>query len=208
MKKKWAALAMITFFTVPFMGGCFGGGDKTTESDTQQAATTATAGADEPGHVTEEDGVRKTVVYVDNDFNESGETGPFEFTIRSVRMETVSASTDLAAATYGIEKGEEAALLTLNLSAKNNGYESLNFYISQATLTTESGETVEPRSLISKYIEGHFGAGQVKEGNNIYVFKTTTADDINKLTMKIGAPKDGDFKPVGDEVEFEFSLKK
>ena len=208
MKKKLAALAAITFITVPFMGGCFGGEDKTTESNTQQTVTTTTAGADEPGHVTEEDGVRKTVVYVENDFNESDESGTFEYTIKSVRLETISASTDLAAATYGIEKGEEAALLTLNLSAKNTGYESVNCYISQASLSVSQGDTVEPRSLIGKYIDGHFVAGQEKEGCNIYVFKDTKAEDINELTLKISAPKDNDFKPVGDEVEFEFSLKK
>lgn len=208
MKKRLVALATFAFITVPFMGGCFGGNEKPADDSSEKTETTTISGADDPGHVTEEDGVRKTVVYVDNDFNESDETGPFDFSVKSIRLETISASTDLAAATYGINKGEETALLTLNLSAKNNGKESLNFYISQATLTTESGEKVEPRSLISDYIEGHFGAGQEKEGSNIYVFKTTKAEDIDKLTMKIGAPKDGDFKPVGDEVEYDFKLKK
>ena len=118
------------------MGGCFGGDDKSGDSNAQQTATTTISGADEPGHVTEEDGVRKTVIYVNNDFNESDESGTFEYTIKSVRLETISASTDIAAATYGIEKGEEAALLTLNLSAKNTGYESVNCYISQASLST------------------------------------------------------------------------
>lgn len=208
MKKKIAAVVVITFMTVPFMGGCFGGEDKPTDSDALQTATTTTAGADEPGHVTEEDGIRKTVVYVDNDFNESDESGTFEYTIKSIRLERISASTDIAAATYGIEKGEEAALLTLNLSAKNTGYESVNCYISQGSLSASQGETVEPKSLIGKYIDGHFFAGQEKEGCNIYVFKDIKAEDLNELTMKISAPKDNDFKPVGDEVEFDFSLKK
>ena len=208
MKKKLAAFVLVTFITTPFLGGCFGGDDKSGDSNAQQTATTTISGADEPGHVTEEDGVRKTVIYVDNDFNESDESGTFEYTIKSVRLETISASTDIAAATYGIEKGEEAALLTLNLSAKNTGYESVNCYISQASLSTPQGKTVEPRSLIGKYIDGHFVAGQEKEGSNLYVFKDIKAEDINELTMEISAPKDNDFKPVGDEVEFDFKLKK
>lgn len=205
MKKKLAAITVITLVTVPFLGGCFGGEDR---NPTTQQTVTTTTGADEPGHVTEEDGVRKTVVYVDNDFNESDESGTFEYTIKSVRLETISASTNIAAATYGIEEGQEAALLTLNLSAKNTGYESVNCYISQATVTASKGETVEPRSLLGTYIDGHFVSGQEKEGSNIYVFKDIKAEDLNEMTLKISAPKDNDFKAVGDDVEFDFKLKK
>ena len=207
MKKKLAALTAVAVLGVPVLGGCFGGDDNK-ETTTAGQTQTTTFGNDEPGHVTEEGGLRKTVVYVDNDFNESDESGTFEYTIKSLRLEKISASTEVAARTYGIEEGQEAALLTLNLSAKNTGYESVNCYISQAKLITEQGEEATPNSMVGTYIDGHFYAGQEKEGSNVYVFKDVKAEDINELILEISAPKDNDFKPVGDEVEFEFNIYK
>ncbi len=208
MNKKLAALTAVAVLGVPFLGGCFGGGDNTDGTTSAKQQETTTAGNDEPGHVTDEGGLRKTVVYVDNDFNVSDESGTFEYTIKSIRLEKISASTEVAARTYGIEEGQEAALLTLNLSAKNTGYESVNCYISRAKLTTEQGGTAEPNSMVGTYIDGHFVSSQEKEGSNVYVFKNTKAEDIKNLTLEISAPKDNDFKPVGDEVEFEFSIYK
>ncbi len=190
--------------SVAFLAGCSGDDNKPEEKETQVETT---SGVDEVGHVTEEDGYKKVLEYINKDFNKSDESGTFEFTIKSVRLESLTASTDVAARTYGVEKETESSVLTLDLSGINNGDRTVNCYISQATLTTDKGVTVEPKALLGKYIDGHFEYNVLKEGTNVYVFPGIKPSEINNLTFEVAAPKNNDFKEVGDPIELEFSLR-
>lgn len=179
-----------------------------TATETTAEETTTAAAPETEAEIEEVDGLRKQVVYTDKELNMSGETGPFKYTIEGVQISKLTATDDSTAAMLDIQKDQEVTVVAINASAENTTDETNNFYLGQATLTTNTKEQVDPNIWAGEHIEGEFLGNVIHSGSNVYILSNTNADDLTTLTLHISAPTDEDWNTIGDEVKVEITLNK
>lgn len=186
-----------------------GGSVSASETTTKPASEETTTSAPETeAEVEEQDGLRKQIMYTDKELNMSGETGPFKYTIEGVQVSKLTATDETMASILDIEKDKEVTVVAINASAENTTDETNNFYLGQATLTTNTKEQADPNLWISEHIEGEFLGNVIHSGSMVYILPNTNADDLTDLTLHISAPSDADWNTIGEEVQLEITLNK
>lgn len=176
--------------------------------ETPEATPEATqAASPDAGEVVEENGMRKEPVYTNKELNITGQTGPIAYTIEGIQVSKLTATTDETAQLLGIEKDKEVALVAVNASAENTTQDTVNFYLGQATLTTNTKEQVDSDMILSEYIDGEFLGNVVHSGNMIFILPNSIASDIKNVTLYVDAPSGSDFMSVGDNVQIDIALQ-
>lgn len=175
---------------------------------TPEATPEATQSASpDAGEVVEENGMRKEPIYTNKELNITGQTGPITYTIEGIQVSKLTATTDETAQLLGIEKDKEVALVAVNASAENTTQDTVNFYLGQATLTTNTKEQVDSDMVLSEYIDGEFLGNVVHSGNMIFILPNSVASDITNVTLYVDAPSGSDFMPIGDNVQLDIALQ-
>lgn len=159
------------------------------------------------GKIVEQDGIRKEPVATNKELNIKGETGPMKYTIEGVQVSKLTATTDDAANLLEIEKNKEVTVIAVNASAENTSDDTVNFYLDQATLTTDTKEQVESDMFLGEYIDGEYIGNVIHSGSMVYILKNSKADDIGKISLHIDAPLDEDFNTIGDNVTVDINIK-
>lgn len=208
--RKRVLLGCLVVLTAVSLSGCGSDNGKKVESKKAVEKTTEKSTETDDsktGEIIEENGMKKVPVMTDKKLNMKGKTGPIKYSIDGIQVSKFTATTDEMAKTLEIDKDKEIALIALNVSAENTNDKTINFYLGQATITTDTKEQVEPDAMLSENIDGEF-LGKVKhDGTNIYILKKSKADDINKIKLFVDAPSDENFEDVGNKVELELKLK-
>lgn len=206
MRKKLLIMMMASFLAV----GMFACGSSDTKSGAddadQQPGQEETA--ENENEVTEEDGLRKEVIYTDKALNLTGETGPFKYTIAAIQVSKVTALTESAAELLDIEKDEEVTVVTIQASAENTSDDTNSFYIGQAQLTSNTKEQVDCDMLFSEYIDGEFLGKVVHEGTLTYILPKTKAEELLQITLHIDAPHDENFENIGENIKIDIKIEK
>lgn len=209
MRKK-VFLGCFAVLTAVSLAGCSSDNGKKVESKKKvEKATDKSTEIDDSktGEIVEENGMKKVPVMTDKKLNMKGKTGPIKYSIDGIQVSKFTATNDEMAKTLEIDKDKEIALIALNVSAENTNDKTINFYLGQATITTDTKEQVEPEVMLSENIDGEF-LGKVKhDGTNIYILKKSKADNINKIKLFVDAPSDENYESVGNKVELELKLK-
>lgn len=209
MRKK-VLLGCFVVLTAVSLAGCSDDNGKKVESKKKvEKATDKSTETDDSktGEIVEENGMKKIPVMTDKKLNMAGKTGPIKYSIDGIQISKFTATTDELANTLEIEKNKEIALVALNVSAENTSDKTVNFYLGQAKITTDTKEQAEPDAMLGENLEGEF-LGKVKhEGTNIYLLKKSKADKINKIKLFVDAPSDENYEDVGNKVELELKLK-
>ena len=221
MKKKLIALCMAAMLATVAFTGC-GGSDagsqtpasteKSTPAATEpeeteaptEAPTEAQASA---GEVVEENGLRKEPVYTNKELGISGTTGSISYNASAIQVSKLTATTDEMAEMLEIEKDKEVTLVVIDASAENTTDDTINFYIGQAVLTSNTKEQVDPNMLLSDYIDGEFLGSVIHSGSLMYILENSNASDIETVKLHIDAPSNSDFEFTGDPVEIEILTK-
>lgn len=208
--RKRILLGCLVVLTAVSLSGCGNDNGKKVESKKEVEKTTEKSTETDDsktGEIIEENGMKKIPVMTDKKLNMKGKTGPIKYSIDGIQVSKFTATNDEMAKTLEIDKDKEIALIALNVSAENTNDKTINFYLGQATITTDTKEQVEPDVMLSENIDGEF-LGKVKhEGTNIYILKKSKADNINKIKLFVDAPSDENFENVGNKVELELKLK-
>ena len=208
MKKRFFSLGLAAGIATLSLAGCsfFGGSDEEKLTTPSSADHTE---KEEKGSSTEKDGIKKTVVYSKDNLDIENTTGPVIFTIDSIQIADMTATTDTASSMLGIKKNQDAAMITVKFSCENTSDSQANFYASKAMLTADSGEEAEPVSYYGEYMDAHIGGGdtRTKTGTNVYVLTETKAEDIKSVEIHFDAPQDWDFKDMDDAVDVEIEIK-
>lgn len=208
--RKRILLGCLVVLTAVSLSGCGNDNGKKVESKKEVEKTTEKSTETDDsktGEIIEENGMKKIPVMTDKKLNMKGKTGPIKYSIDGIQVSKFTATNDEMAKTLEIDKDKEIALIALNVSAENTNDKTINFYLGQATITTDTKEQVEPDVMLSENIDGEF-LGKVKhEGTNIYILKKSKADNINKIKLFVDAPSDENFEDVGNKVELELKLK-
>lgn len=132
------------------------------------------------------------------------ESGPITLTIDKVN----GVSGKLEGETAEYMEMEEVEYIQVDMKVSNSSKENVSFYASQATLTTDTGEQLEPNMMMSEHIDGEF-LGQVnKEGTSIYILENSKAEDVNSVTLHFSGATNENIEPLGEDLEIDVELKK
>lgn len=180
----------------------------TEEADESENSTEEEADESTVGEVVEENGIRKVPVITDKELNRTGETGPIKYSIDAIQISKLTATTDEMAEMLGIEKDKEVALAVFDVTVENTSEDTIDFYIDQGQLTTNTKEQVTCDWLLSDAIDGNFIGQVVKSGTLYFILPNSNADDITTITLHADAPFDDEtFENVGDDVKIELNFE-
>lgn len=216
MKKKIVTLLMVSSLAFSITA-C---GEKQVESeknvsfseesqDIQVESQEVTTAADDSttGTVVQGDGFTKTPVITDKELNYTGNAGPMNYSIDAIQISNLVATTDDAARMFGVEKNKETAIIAMDITAENTSDEDISFYISQATLISNTKEQVDPNMLFSDYIDGDFLGTVKKSGSLIYILPNSNANEITSIKLRISAPTDSEWNSLSDEISIELAFE-
>lgn len=211
MRKKFFTLLMIGVLSISLIacGEKPDSGKKEETSSKEEVSDSEKEeekGSDSKNGIIKEEGLKEEPVMSNEELNISGETGPFNYTVESVYVEKIAATSQSMADMLGINKDEEKALVAINISAENTSDSDMSFYIGQAVLTTNTKEQLEVDQMIGNYIDGEFLGNVKHSGTLVYILKESLAEDVTSLTLHIEAPNDENLEPVGDEVKIDIPI--
>ena len=204
MKKKILTLCLAAIMCVSF-AAC----GSTASDDSSVLSSEAEKQTDsDVGKVTEQNGMRKEVVYTNKDINLGGETGPIKYSTSEIQISKLVATTDDAASLLDLEKDKEAAVVVVHFDVENTSDDTISFYPDQSVMTTNTKEQVSASVFLSDSVGGDFIGNVKKSGNVIFILKNSSADDLANVTIHINAPHNDSFDSVGDPVEINIPVKK
>lgn len=158
------------------------------------------------GETTEQNGLKKTVIFTNKKLNKTGESGSIKYNFTKVQVSKLTATTDDAAQMFEVEKGKEFAIVVFDIEVENTSDKDVSFYISQAKLISNTKEQVEPDMIASTYIDGEFLGAVKKNGTNVYLLKNSKAEDIKSVEIRISAPTDKNFNKLGEDIKFTIDI--
>ncbi|WMM31804.1 hypothetical protein Q7C08_15815, partial [Shouchella clausii] len=88
----------------------------------------------------------------------------------------------------------------------NSSDDTINFYIGQATITTNTGEQLEPDLLTSDHIGGEFIGAVNKSGSVRYMLESSDPNEIEWVRVLVDAPHDANFESVGDDIDVQIDF--
>lgn len=204
---------------VLFLAACGGEAEESgSEADASETATEETSASESTETMTEEENENKEASVGDTIKNESGETtlvsrtddvgtfetGPIVLNIKKVN----GASAKFNSETAEILGSENVEYIQVDVEVENTSEENVTFYPSQATLTTSTGEQLEPDMLMSEHIDGEFIGAVKKSGTNIYILENSKAEDVESVRLIYSAPVDENYEDIGEEIDTEVTLQK
>lgn len=152
---------------------------KTTEEKNTEEKTEEKSTEEESAEVVEENGMRKEPVVTKKGLNKTGETGPLKYTIEDMQISKLTATSD----------------------------DTVNFFLGQATLTSNTKEQVESDMFLSEYIDGEFIGNVIHSGNLVYILKNSSAEDITQVSLHIDAPSNSNYETIGEEVSIDLTIE-
>lgn len=177
--------------------------DGSNASEETSAASTETSS----NEVEESGNVIKEPVYSNPDLNITVETGPIIYTIEGIQVSKITVTSEEAASILNVEKNKELALIVINASAENTSEDTINFYMSQATLTTNTKEQVDNNPIVSEYIDGEYLGNVIHSGNLVYILQNSSAEDITDVKLYLDSPVDSSLSHVGEDTVVEISCQ-
>lgn len=131
-------------------------------------------------------------------------TGPIKMKIKKVN----GVSGKLVDKTAEMLDQKEIEYIQVDMEVENTSEENVTFYASQAVMTTNTGEQLEPDMLMSDHIDGEYIGAVKKSGTSIYILKDTKAKDVKSVRLIYSAPTDSEYENIGEEVDIETDLNK
>lgn len=178
--------------------------DATKEKDSEKMTTEENESKEASvGDVVTNEGGEMTLVSRTDDVG-TFESGPIKLTINKANGVSGKLKGDLAA----MMETEEIEYIQVDMKVENNSEENIEFYASQAVMTTNTGEQLEPDMLMSDHIDGEYIGAVNKEGSSYYILKNSKAEDVESIRLIFSAPQDTDWENVGEEIDIEIDLKK
>lgn len=95
------------------------------------------------------------------------------------------------------------------MNVENTSEDDVNFYASQATLITDTGEQLESDILFSEHIHGEFLGAVSKSGDSAYILKNGNAEDVQSVELRYSAATDMEaWHELGEEIVVEAELER
>ncbi|SFA95130.1 hypothetical protein SAMN04488072_104104 [Lentibacillus halodurans] len=221
MKKFFVLFSAMILLLLAACGNNGSDGGETAKSDgqrTEQQGEDASDTSDDEGDtITQEENEETEAQVGDTVTSEAGETtlvsrtddvgtfesGPINLTIDKVN----GASADLTGDVAEMMETEELEYIQVDMNVDNTFEDNVSFYASQATMTTDTGEQLEPDMLLSEHIDGEFIGEVSKSGTSFYILEDSQAEDVESVRLIYSAASNDDFEDIGDEIDVEVELE-
>ena len=176
--------------------------------DSEEVTATMTAEENEEneaavGDVVTNEAGESTLVSRSDDVG-TFESGPIKMTIEKANGVSMKVNPDYV----DVFGGEELEYIQVDMTVENTSEEHITFYASQATLTTSTGEQLEPDMLMSDHIDGEYLGAVTKSGTSFYILENSKAEDVESIKLFYSAAIDEDWEDVGEKIEVEIPLEK
>ncbi|NBG89591.1 hypothetical protein [Isachenkonia alkalipeptolytica] len=93
--------------------------------------------------------------------------------------------------------------IQIDMEVENTSSETIEFYASQATITTNTGEQLESDFWLSDHIEGTYIGEVRKSGSQFFILENSEAEDIEWVRIIISGPTDEDWETLGEGMDFK-----
>lgn len=130
------------------------------------------------------------------------ETGPVVLTIEKV----VATSGELNEEGQEFFETDEIDYIQVDISVENTSDEDISFYAGQGTMSTNTGEQIEPDMWMSDHIEGEMIAGTNGSGTMMYILENSSAEDIESVRLVFDAPLNQDWDTIDEDLDVEIEL--
>ena len=97
---------------------------------------------------------------------------------------------------------ENMHYIQIDMEVENTSSETIDFYASQATITTNTGEQLESDFWLSDHIEGTYIGEVRKTGSQFFILENSEAEDIEWIRIIISSPMDEDWEYLGEGIDF------
>ncbi len=188
-----------------------GGGDTETANEEEEVIDADDESADNDTEDETEAGEFETTVG-ETVSNESGdftlinrasdiptqEDGPIVLNISQVN----TAYAELKGELVDYFERESMHYIQIDMEVENTSSETIEFYASQATITTNTGEQLEADFWMSDYIEGTYIGEVKKSGSQFFILENSEAEDIEWIRIIISSPSDEDWEDLGEGIDF------
>lgn len=141
-------------------------------------------------------------LYINKELNIPIESGSAKATLKKVRYATVEPATDYKAL---FDDQDIVTLITIEADAENTIEETINFYLNQAQLVTDTGQQVDSDMLLSDDVGGEFLGAVKKDGNIQWVLKHD--EDIKKITLHISGASDANYASLSEDLKVEIPFE-
>lgn len=138
-----------------------------------------------------------------NDTSETIETGPFTLDFPQV---TVSEIVEWPEELTDVYDTEPTGVIQIDMEVSNSSEDTINFYMDQATITTNTGEQLDPDILSSDYIGGEFIGAVNKSGSVRYMLENSDPKDIEWVRILINGPSNEDYERIGEDVDVQIDF--
>ncbi|KOY83538.1 hypothetical protein I6G82_07395 [Lysinibacillus macroides] len=175
-----------------------------TDNESEGAAdNSATEESNGVGDTTESELGKLTVLYKDKELNRTVNNGPVNATLDKIQLATLEPSESYKESFDGQDK---VTVVTIEASAENTVDNTINYYLNQAKLVTDTGQQVNADIWFSDDIGGEFLGKVKKNGNIIWILKHDEA--VKKVTLHITGASNDTFDHIGEDLKVEIPLDK
>ncbi|MCR6096727.1 hypothetical protein HXA31_05015 [Salipaludibacillus agaradhaerens] len=131
------------------------------------------------------------------------ETGPIVLDLPQVNAASGEITDQMVAELVG---SEEMNYVQVDVEVENTSDEDVTFFVSQATISTNTGEQLERDMLLSDHIDGEMMAGTKHSGSFLFILENSSAEDIETIRIKMSAPINDDWDELGEDIDLEIEL--
>lgn len=132
------------------------------------------------------------------------ETGPIVLTIEKIN--TISGT--VSPAYQDLIGADELEYVQVDIHVENTSDEDVNFFSSQGTMSTSTGEQLETDMFLSGHIPGELMAGTQASDTFFYILENSNAEDVESVRIKWSSPNDIEsWDNIGDEVDESFDIE-
>ncbi|MFK3938957.1 hypothetical protein ACI2JA_15765 [Alkalihalobacillus sp. NPDC078783] len=131
------------------------------------------------------------------------ETGPMTLSFPQVTVSEVVEWPEELAEYYDFEA---TGIIQIDMEISNTEDEDINFYMDQATITTNTGEQLEPDLLASDHIGGEFLGAVNKSGSIRYMLQNSDPNEVEWVRILIDAPSDENYNSIGSSIDIQIDF--
>ncbi|PAF13712.1 hypothetical protein CHH59_12750 [Shouchella clausii] len=138
-----------------------------------------------------------------NDTSETIETGPFTLDFPQV---TVSEIVEWPEELTDVYDTEPTGVIQIDIEVSNSSEDTLRFHMDKATITTSTGEQLEPDFLSSDHLGGEFIGAVNKSGSVRYMLENSDPNEIEWVRILINGPSDENYERIGEDVDVQIDF--
>lgn len=149
----------------------------------------------------------RTPVFTNSAIGFTAMSGPLRCTVQGFTVYEIIPKDVFSARQYGVEQGAASTLVSVTLSVENTGDGDVYFQSDRATLTTDTGVSVDADFYGSDNVSGEFFGSITKTGNIYFILPTAAAREIGGAHLHLRGARDGAaVNVIGEDIDIDFTL--